>query len=359
MEHTPKKTALYDACANAGGKMVDFHGWLLPMQFEGIIAEHKAIRENAGMFDVSHMGQIYFEGPDAYKFLQTVATNNFKNIPGAGAYSHVLNEAGGVIDDVIAFAMTPEKFLVVVNSSTKDKDFAWFAKQAKNFNVKVIDASDNYTMLAMQGPKALDILTQLDASIKDLPRFNLKKTKIFGGDVIITRTGYTGEDGCEIMGSPAVMNKLFDWALQHGFKPCGLGARDVLRLEAGYLLYGNDMDETRSPYEANFGWVVKLKKEENFIGKDVMLKQKEQGVKQTRQGFAVVGAGIAREGALIYDKDGKEIGKVTSATFSPLFKAIFTAYAPAGLPEGAEVQVDIRGRLTPAKSVKMPFYKIL
>ena len=354
-----KKTALYDACVAAGGKMVDFHGWLLPMQFKGIMAEHQAVRGGAGVFDVSHMGQIFFEGPDAYKFLQTIATNNFKNTPGAGAYSHVLNEQGGIIDDIIAFCITPEKFLAVVNSSTKDKDYAWFKEKSKNFNVKIIDASDDYSMLALQGPKALDILEHLDANIKELPRFNLKETQIMGENVYITRTGYTGEDGVEIMGSAAIINTAFKLALANGFEPCGLGVRDVLRLEAGYLLYGNDIDETRTPYEANFGWVVKLKKEENFIGKDAMLKQKEQGVKQTRQGFVITGAGIVREGAAIFSKDGKEIGKVTSATFSPVFRAICTGYGPADLPEGAEVDIDVRGRMVGAKSVKMPFYKVL
>ncbi|MDR1124335.1 MAG: glycine cleavage system aminomethyltransferase GcvT [Elusimicrobiota bacterium] len=359
MEHIIRKTALYDACEKAGGKMVDFHGWLLPMQFEGIIAEHKAVREDAGMFDVSHMGQIFFEGPDAHKLLQTIATNNFKNTPGAGAYSHVLTEKGGVIDDIIAFCMTPQKFLVVVNSATKDKDYAWFAKVAKEgkFDAKVIDASDNYTMLALQGPKALDILTKLDADIKNLPRFNLKEAKILGGDVIITRTGYTGEEGCEIMGGADVINKLFDWALQNGFKPCGLGSRDILRFEAGYLLSGSDMDETRTPYEASFGWVVKMNKDIDFIGKPALLKQKEEGVKEKWQSFKLDG-GIAREGALIY-KDGKQIGKLTSGVFSPLFKAICAGYAPADLPEDSEVEIEIRGKMVPAKSVKTPFYKIL
>jgi aminomethyltransferase len=357
MEQNLKKTSLYDACVKAGGKMVDFHGWLLPIQFEGIIAEHKAVRENAGMFDVSHMGEIFFEGPDAYKFLQYACTNSFKNTPSAGAYSHVLNERGGVIDDVIAFCLTPGKFLVVVNSATKDKDFAWFKTKAQSFDVKLTDASDSYTMLALQGPKALDILEKLDPKIKELPRFNIKETKIFGGTVFITRTGYTGEDGVEIMGDAEVLNKLFDWALASGFKPCGLGARDVLRLEAGYLLSGSDMDESKTPYEANCGWVVKLKKEENFIGKEALLRQKEEGVKIKWRGFTLSG-GVAREGAAIF-KDGQEIGKLTSATFSPLFKAIAAGYAPADLKEGDKVEIEVRGRKLPATVAKMPFYKIL
>lgn len=357
MEQTLQKTALYDACVKAGGKMVDFHGWMLPIQFEGIIAEHDAVRKNAGLFDVSHMGEIWFEGKDAYKFLQTVCTNNFKNVPGSGAYSHVLKENGGIIDDIIAFCVTPEKFLVVVNSAAKDKDYAWFKEKAAGFDVKVTDDSDKYSMLALQGPNALTILEKLDPKIKELPRFNIKEAKIFDADVYITRTGYTGEDGVEIMGSSETINKLFDWSLANGFKACGLGARDVLRLEAGYLLSGNDIDETRSPYEANYGWVVKLKKEENFIGKDAMLKQKEEGVKQKLQGFTITG-GVAREGSLIF-KDGKEVGKLTSATYSPLFKAIGTGYAPSDLQEGDEVQVEVRGRMLGAKVIKMPFYKIL
>jgi aminomethyltransferase len=357
MEHTLKKTPLYDACVKAGGKMVDFHGWLMPVQFESIIAEHKAVRSNAGLFDVSHMGEVWFEGKDAHKFLQTVATNNFKNIAGAGAYSHMLNENGGVIDDLIAFCVTPEKFLVVINSATREKDVAWFQKQAANFDVKVTDASDSFSMLALQGPNALTILEKLEPKIKELARFNIKSARIFGEDIYITRTGYTGEDGVEILGSAEFMNKLFVWCLENGFKPCGLGARDILRFEAGYLLSGSDMDETRTPYEASFDWVVKMNKGVDFIGKAALQKQKEEGIKQKWQGFALTG-GIAREGAAIF-KDGKEIGKLTSAVYSPLFKAICAGYAPAELPEGAKVEIDIRGRKMPAKSVKMPFYKIL
>ncbi|MDR0953386.1 MAG: glycine cleavage system aminomethyltransferase GcvT, partial [Elusimicrobiota bacterium] len=320
MEHTLKKTALYDACVKAGGKMVDFHGWLLPVQFqEGIIAERKAVREAAGMFDVSHMGEVYFEGPDAFKLLQTVATNNFKQEAGAGAYTHILNEKGGIIDDVIAFYLNPQKVLAVVNSATREKDVNWFKEQAKNFDVKVIDASDSYSMLALQGPKALDILEAFDPQIKELKRFHYKEKEILGSPAIITRTGYTGEDGVEIMGDHNFINKLFTWCLENGFKPCGLGSRDLLRLEAGYLLSGSDIDETHTPYEASYGWVIKLKKEENFIGKEAVAYQKEHGIKVKWSGFVLTGPGIAREGALIF-KDGKEIGKLTSASYSPVFK---------------------------------------
>lgn len=356
MEKELKKTALYEACVKAGGKMIDFHGWLLPVQYEGIIAEHKAVRENAGMFDVSHMGQVFFEGPDAYKFLQSVATNNFKLEEGRGAYSHILNDKGGIIDDIIAFCLTPQKFLVVVNSATRQKDYNWFKQKAERWNVKVIDASDDFSMLALQGPKALDYLEALDKNIKELKRFHIKEIDLFGQSTYITRTGYTGEDGVEIMGNHAQINKLFGWCLAHGFKACGLGARDVLRLEAGYLLSGSDMDERRNPYEASCGWVVKLNKEEDFTAKKIMADVKANGVKEKLTGFVLTAPGIAREGCAIF-KDGKQIGSLTSATFSPLFKAIGCGYAPADLQEGESVEIEIRGRKIPAKAVKMPFYK--
>lgn len=356
MEKELKKTALYEACLKAGGKMVDFHGWLLPVQYGGIIAEHKAVRENAGVFDVSHMGQVFFEGKDAYKFLQSVATNNYKLEPGRGAYAHILNENGGIIDDIIAFCLSEEKFLVVVNSAAREKDFAWFKAKSEGWNVNVTDASDEYSMVALQGPKALDYLEKLDPAIKDLKRFWIKETKILGEKVYITRTGYTGEDGVEIMGSHSLINKLFDWSLENGFTPCGLGSRDVLRLEAGYLLSGSDMDESRNPYEASCGWVVKLAKEETFTAKDIMAKVKENGVKEHLIGFKLLGSGVAREGCEIF-KDGVKAGKLTSATFSPLFKAIGSGYVASEIKDGDKVEIEIRGRKVPAQAVKMPFYK--
>ncbi len=351
-----QKTKLYDACLKAGGKMVDFHGWMLPVQFDSILEEHKAVREYAGVFDVSHMGQIFIEGKEAYKFLQTASTNNFKNIPFSGAYSHILNDEGGIIDDIIAFCLTPTKFLAVVNSATRHKDYAWLKQKAQDFDVKITDASDDFSMLALQGPASLDILENLDADIKSLPRFNIKEHSLFGAPCYITRTGYTGEDGVEIMGTHEAIIKLYAWALENGFKPCGLGARDILRLEAGYLLSGSDMDETKTPYEASCGWVIKLSKEENFFGRAKMEKQKAEGVKIKWKGIKLLGPGIAREGCAIY-KDGKEIGRLTSAVFSPLYKCIGAGYVPAEIEDGAAVEVEIRGRRVPAQTVKMPFYK--
>jgi aminomethyltransferase len=352
-----QKTTLYDACVKAGGVMVDFHGWLLPIRFEGIIAEHDAVRNRAGVFDVSHMGEIFVKGKDAHKFVQSVATNNFKKVKGAGSYSHVLDFKGGVIDDVIGYCLSGEEFLIIVNSATTEKDYKWFLERAKDFDVEVVNKSAHYAMVALQGPHALKLIEGLDKDISSLPRFNIKQTILFNSPAYITRTGYTGEDGVEILADANTILKVWDYCLQNGARPCGLGARDVLRLEAGYLLSGSDMDERRTPYEANCGWVVKLGKEEDFPGKAFMKEQKEKGVKEKWTGFKISG-GVARAGAEIF-KDGKKIGALTSATYSPLFKCIGAGYAPADLVAGDKVEIDVRGRRLPAEVAKMPFYKIL
>ncbi len=355
MTNDLKKTPLCAACEAAGGKMVDFHGWLLPVQFEGILAEHKAVRESAGMFDVSHMGQIWVQGKDAWPFLQYVNCNNIKNTPGAGTYSHMLTERGTVIDDLIAFCLTPEKFLAVVNAACREEDVAWLQKQASGFDVTVQDASADYGMIAVQGPAALEKLENLIPGVTELPRFHIKEIEVFGGKGYVTRTGYTGEDGAEVMLSPQGTVKLWDALLKLGVKPCGLGARDVLRLEAGYLLNGQDADQTRTPYEANCGWVVKLSKE-NFVGKPALEKQKAEGVKSKLTAFTLLAAGVPRMGCKVF-AGGEEAGVITSGTFSPLFKGIAVGYARAGLEPGMEAEIEIHGRRVKASVVKTPFYK--
>jgi len=349
------RTPLYNACVKAGGKMTDFHGWELPVQFSGILAEYGAVRNALGVFDVSHMGRFFIDGKNAHKFLQTICCNALKNEPGAGTYSHVLNENGGVIDDIIAFCLAQDKFLVVVNSATKEKDFNWFNSRAKNFDVKITDRSVDLGMLAVQGPKALEVVGGLAENIKNLKRFHIEEKTLFASSCYITRTGYTGEDGVEIMAPPPVIEKVWDFFLSEGKKygvlPCGLGARDVLRLEACYLLYGADMDETRTPYEASCPWVVKLNKAENFIGKAALIKQKAEGVKEKLFYFHLLGAGVPREGNLIF-YGGKQAGKLTSGTYSPVLKGICCGYAPANLGEGAEVEIDNNGRRMKAVAVK-------
>lgn len=356
MTHTElKKTPLAARCENAGGKMVNFHGWLLPVQFDGIIAEHKAVREAAGMFDVSHMGQIFVEGKDAWLFLQYINCNNIKGTPTAGTYSHILTEKGTIIDDAISFCLSAEKFLVVVNAACIDEDFAWFQKQAEKFDVSVRNESALWGMIAVQGPEALKKVSGLIANISDLPRFHIQKIALFGAKGYVTRTGYTGEDGVEIMLPAEKIGDLWDALLALGVKPCGLGARDVLRLEAGYLLNGADADQTRTPYEANCGWVVKLAKE-NFVGKAALVAQKEQGLKQKLTAFVLKTPGVPRAECKVCS-GAEEIGVLTSGTYSPLFKGIAVGYVPADVAVGSEVEIEIHGKRAKAEVVKTPFYK--
>jgi len=335
--------------------MVDFHGWYLPVQFNSIIAEHKAVREKAGMFDVSHMGQVFVEGPDAWHFLQYINTNNIKNTPPCGTYSHITDEQGHIIDDAISFCLTPEKFLVVVNAACIDTDVAWFKKHAAKFNVKITNDSAHWGMIALQGPDAVTHAEKLIAGVSEMPRFTIKEIELYGAKGYVTRTGYTGEDGVEIMLPAEAIVTLWNDLLQAGVAPCGLGARAVLRLEAGYLLNGVDADGSQTPYEAACGWVVKLTKED-FVGRVALQAQKEAGLKNRLTGFVLTAAGVPRGGCKIL-KDGAEIGRLTSGTYSPLFKGIAVGYAPAELAEGAEVEIEVHGRKIPAQKVKTPFYK--
>lgn len=350
-----KKTPLAPRCEAAGGKMVDFHGWLLPVQFAGILAEHKAVRESAGMFDVSHMGQIFVEGKDAWSFLQFVSCNNIKNGPAEGTYFHILTEKGTIIDDAIAFCLSPEQFLVVVNAACVQTDFEWLTQQAKNFEVTVRNESDRWGMLAIQGPQAVEIVNCLVPGVADLPRFHISPLTMFDVEGYVTRTGYTGEDGVEIMLPNNTIGLLWDELLKHGVTPCGLGARDVLRLEAGYLLNGEDADQTRTPYEANCGWVVKLTKEK-FIGKEALAAQKTAGLKEKLTGFVLTTPGVPRAGCKVF-VGNDEKGVLTSGTFSPLFKGIAVGYLRSDVPAGSEVEIEIHGRRAKAQVVKPPFYK--
>lgn len=354
MSEQLKKTALCGACEAAGGKMVDFHGWLLPVQFDSIIAEHKAVREACGMFDVSHMGQLRVKGPQALHFLQYISCNIIKSGASEGTYFHILTEQGTIIDDAIAFCLSLEEFLVVVNAACVDEDFAWFTKQAKAFNVTVTNESDQWSMIALQGPTALGVADKILPGIIDLPRFHIKEIELFGAKGYVTRTGYTGEDGVEIMLPNGQIEALWNTLLKLGVKPCGLGARDVLRLEAGYLLNGADADQTKTPYEANCGWVVKLSKE-NFIGKAALEAKKAAGFATKLRAFKLKVPGVPREGCKVFF-EGVETGVVTSGTFSPLFKGIAVGYASSTIPVGAEVEIEVHGRKLAAEVVKTPFY---
>ena len=350
-----KKTALCAACEKAGGKMVDFHGWLLPVQFDSILAEHKAVRESAGMFDVSHMGQLMVEGKDAWNFLQFISCNNIKNEISSGTYFHILTEEGTIIDDAIAFCLSENKFLVIVNAACVEEDFNWFKKQTAAFDVTVHNESDKWSMIALQGPKAIEVASYLLPQVGDLKRFHIASISLYGSDGYVTRTGYTGEDGVELILPHHVIETVWTSLSKLGAKPCGLGARDVLRLEAGYLLNGVDADQTRTPYEANCSWVVKLSKE-NFIGKSALEAKKEAGFTTKLMGVKLKAPGVPREGCKVFAQ-GKEKGFLTSGTFSPLFKGIAVGYISTDVAVGAEVEVEIHGRKVPAEIVKTPFYK--
>lgn len=360
-EHELRRTVLNEKERNAGGKMVDFHGWELPIEFSGILKEHEAVRKSAGIFDVSHMGQVFVTGPDAFKLLQYVNANDLKKAtPGKGVYSHLPNEKGGLVDDIIAFCLSIDRYLVVVNAATADKDFAWIKKQAKGMSVAVENKSDEYSILAVQGPNVPLMMETFAPEALPLPRFGIVEKDIHGYHCFISRTGYTGEDGFEITCPNELAPRLWDEMLELGkpynMIPCGLGARDTLRLEAGYLLYGEDVDDDHTTYEANYGWVVSLDKGD-FIGRSVLADQKANGVKRKLTGIVLLSPGVPRKGCKIFH-EGKEVGEFNSATFSPtLKKGIGVGYVTPPLKPGTQVEVEIRGRKIKGEVVRTPFHK--
>ncbi|MCX7641244.1 MAG: glycine cleavage system aminomethyltransferase GcvT [Elusimicrobiales bacterium] len=357
---TLKKTYLNDIHKKYGGKLVDFHGWELPVQFEGIIKEHLAVRNSAGIFDVSHMGQIFIEGKDARCFLDYLNSNNvFKLKKGEGIYSHLPNERGGIVDDVINFCLDEERFLVIVNATTTQKDYEWFLKNVKNYNVKIYNKTNEYSMIALQGPNTPKIIQKFAPEILKYPRFGIIEKNMHSKDCFISRTGYTGEDGFEITAPNEIITQIWEELMNLGkeyeIKPCGLGARDSLRLESGYLLYGADIDDEHSSFEAGYGWVVKLNKG-TFLGKEALEKQKKEGIKRKLTGISVEN-GILRPGYKVFKND-RFLGTLTSATYSPsLKKSIGMGYMPPELQINQEVEVEIRDKKIKAQIVEIPFYK--
>lgn len=359
---TVRKTALNETMRKAGGKMVDFHGWELPIQFEGILKEHAAVRNSAGIFDVSHMGQIFVTGPDSFKLLQKINANDLRKATvGKGVYSHVLNENGGLVDDIIAFCLALNRYLVIVNATTTEKDFNWFKSKAAKMNVVVENKSDAYSMVAVQGPNVPKMMEILAPEAVKLPRFGIVEKKLFGADCFVSRTGYTGEDGFEITAPHAVINDIWNKVMElgkpYGIVPCGLGARDTLRLEAGYLLYGQDVDDVHTTYEANYGWVVCLDKGE-FTARDILVKQKAEGVKRKLTGVALNSNGVPRPGCKVFS-NGQELGILASATYSPtLKKGIGVGYlSDPTLKAGDALEVEIHSKRVPAQVHKVPFHK--
>ncbi len=358
-----KKTPLYEEHLRLKAKIVDFAGWDMPIQYSSIIEETKTVRNSVGLFDVSHMGEIYIEGPDAVKFVDYIITNDFGSIKfGDAVYSPMCKEDGGIIDDLIAYKISKEKALLVVNASNKDKDYEWIKKQSENFDVEVIDRSDEKALVALQGPKAEELLQKLaDIKLNEIGFYQFAEGRVRGIKAQISRTGYTGEDGFEIMveaeAAVPLWRSLLEYGSEYGIKPAGLGARDLLRLEASYLLYGNDMDESTNPIEAGISWAVKLDKGD-FIGREALLKVKEEKPKRKLVGMILEGRNIARHGYKIF-KDGEEIGFITSGGYSPtLEKSIALGYVKKPYnKKGTELEVQIRKKMVKAEVIKLPFYR--
>lgn len=355
-----KRTPLYDRHIVLGARMVEFNGWEMPVQYTGILEEHRAVRENAGLFDIDHMGQFRVEGPDALPFLQRVLTSNLSTLEVNHAqYALLCYADGGTVDDTFTYRFA-DHWMVVVNAGNKDKDLAWLNAQRGNFSVQLTDVSDRYYMLAFQGPKAEQVLQKLEGfDLKELRYHTARWFKIHGEAGIVARTGYTGEDGFELFIPQSRGVHVWDAILasgkDEGVLPIGLGARDSLRFEAKFALYDHELDAKTTPIEATLTWACDLNKD--FVGRDALLKQKLDGVKKKLVGFEMVDRGIARKDYEITNA-GKSIGIVTSGMFTPtLQKNLGLGYvSPEFAKTDTEFEVIVRGKPLKARVVKTPFY---
>lgn len=357
-------TPLNTVHRESGAKMVPFGGWDMPVEYAGLISEHLAVREAAGLFDVSHMGEFEVEGQGAQAFLQRVTANDVAKLTdGRAQYSALPNERGCPMDDVILYRRSAKRFLMIVNAANVEKDFAWLESQNPT-GCELRDVSDSYALLALQGPRAQAILQTLTPlALEELKFYRFTEGDVAGKKILVARTGYTGEDGFELLvgpeGAAELWRALIEAGGDKGLVPAGLGARDTLRLEARMLLYGNDMDETTSLVEAGLGWIVSLDEGKgDFPGRKILAEQKASGASSKLVGFEVVGRGIARHGYPVSIAD-ETVGAVTSGSFAPFLKKnIGLCYLPATKAEvGTEFDVEIRGRRVPARVVPTPFYK--
>jgi aminomethyltransferase len=346
--------------------MVDFGGWDMPVQYKaGVIEEHMATRTRAGLFDVSHMGEIWVEGRDAIPFVNRITTNDVtKLVDGQAHYSTLTNENGGVVDDLLVYRFNDEKLLLVVNASTTDKDWAWITShKGEDDDVALTNASVSYCQIAIQGPKAIGILQRLtDTNLDEIKYYHFTIGHVDGIESIISRTGYTGEDGFEVY-APAenaqqLWEKMLETGSEEGILPCGLAARNTLRLDSAMSLYGHELGDDISTYEANLGWITKLNKGSDFIGRDKLAELKENGVKRKIAGFEMTQPGIARDGYDVYVNDAK-VGTVTSGSPAPFLKKnIGLAFLPPEFANvGQEIKIDDRGKHLGARIVETPFYK--
>lgn len=362
-----KKTSLNSAHRQLGGRMVEFGGWDMPVQYRaGTIAEHLRTRVHAGLFDVSHMGEIDVRGPEAIEFVNRLVSNDVsKLVDGQAQYAALTTPAGTVVDDLLVYRFAADHLLLVVNAATTDKDWDWITSHHTQENVALRDASSDYCQLALQGPDALSILQELTPlTLAEIKYYHFREGQVDGIDAIVSRTGYTGEDGFEVYAPPdkaeQLWNKILDagrFGVDDGVLPCGLAARNTLRLEAGMCLYGNEIDESTTLLEANLGWITKLNKAD-FIGHEPLLKQKEAGVKRKLIGFEVTDRAIARDRQDVLI-NGQRAGRVTSGSPAPFLKKnIGMAYVPVEFASpGQAIEIDVRGKPAGAQIVALPFYK--
>ncbi|HEY1268252.1 MAG TPA: glycine cleavage system aminomethyltransferase GcvT [Candidatus Binatia bacterium] len=357
-----KRTPLYHVHRRLGAKMVEFAGWEMPVQYSGVIDEHLAVRSRAGLFDVSHMGEVEVLGAGGFDYCQKLTPNDLARAkPGQAQYNLLLNEQGGAVDDIVVYPLKPGAIFICVNASNTDKDFEWIRSHAPS-DVPVENTSARYAQLALQGPAAEKILQPLTPTpLKDVKSFYFFFGDVAGIRSLVARTGYTGEDGfelfCEAEDAEKLWNALLDAGANDGLQPAGLGARDTLRLERALALYGHELDDTTTPLEAGLDWVVKFSKAE-FLGRDALLRQKEKGVQRKLVGLELIDPGIARSRYPVF-AGGERTGEVTSGTKSPtLGKAVAMAYVGSGhAAPGTEVEVEIRERRARARVVPLPFYR--
>lgn len=355
-----KVTPLLNAYSQYGGKIIDFAGWALPVQFEGIIQEHETVRNAAGIFDVSHMGEIEVKGQEAFDFLQNLVTNDLSNMEDNQViYTLMCYEDGGVVDDLLVYRFSKDYFYLVVNASNVDKDFDWMVKNSEGYDAKLSNISESVAEVALQGPKAQEILQKLtDTNLEEIKFFYCKRDVIIDGvNCLISRTGYTGEDGFEIYTNNNDIEKLWHTIIKEGAKPIGLGARDTLRFEVNLPLYGNEISQDINPLEAGLGFFIKLGKDK-FIGKDALVRYKESGLKRKLVGFELIDKGIPRHG---YDVqvNGEKVGFVTTGYFAPsLKKNVGHALVDAKYSElGTEIEIVIRNKTARAVVIDKKLYK--
>lgn len=356
-----KITAFNQIHKDLGAKMVPYAGFEMPVQYAGVNQEHLVVRNGVGVFDVSHMGQFFIKGPEALELLQYIGSNDASKVKvGQAQYTCLTNEKGGIVDDLIIYRMSEDEWMLVVNASNIDKDWEWINKHNK-FDVEIENRSDQLSLLAIQGPKAIEAMQSLtDENLAEIPFYNFKVAEFAGAkDVIISATGYTGSGGFEIyfdnQYAEMMWEKVMEAGKDFGIEPCGLAARDTLRLEKGFCLYGNEINENISPLEAGLGWITKLNKD--FIGKDVIAQQKENGIEKKLIGFKLIERGIPRQDYKILDENENEIGVVTSGTQSPVLKeGIGMGYVKTDLAEaGNQILIQVRNKTIKAEIVKTPF----